>query len=286
MKYALYLPNFTPFGKARIIAGLAKEAEDAGWDGLFIWDDIENQDAELVDPWVALSAAAMVTTRIRLGALITPLPRRRPWKFARETVTLDHLCEGRLIVGVGVGAGSETWNVYGIEGAAPHRGDQLDEALQVVTGLWSGEPFSFHGKHFHVKGTRFLPTPLQKPRIPIWVAGIWPNQRPLQRMAQWDGMFPLFFHATSAQEAFDQFRDSVQAVQSMRSPAEPFDVIAVGATTPQQPEEMARIVRAYQDAGATWWLEAIDPMRMSLTADKPWSFEQLRARVLAGPPTV
>ena len=107
MKYGIYLPVFEPWGSARIIASLAREAEDAGWDGLFVWDDVAGSEVDMVDPWVALSAAAVATTRIRLGALVTPLPRRRPWKFARETVSLDHLSGGRLVVGVGTGGGEE-----------------------------------------------------------------------------------------------------------------------------------------------------------------------------------
>ena len=157
MKYGLYLPNFEPWGSARIIADLAREAEDAGWDGLFIWDDVAGSEVDMVDPWVALSAAAVATTRIRLGALITPLPRRRPWKFARETASLDHLSGGRLVVGVGTGGGDSQFADFGDESNHRVRGDMLDEALEIVTGLWTGEPFSHDGPHYHIKGTRFLP---------------------------------------------------------------------------------------------------------------------------------
>lgn len=286
MQYGIYLPNFDPWGSARIIADLARDAEAAGWDGLFMWDDFAGFDVDLVDPWVALAAAAMTTTRIRLGALITPLARRRPWKFARETVTLDHLSAGRLVVGVGTGGGDDEWAYFGEEPNHKVRGDMLDEALEVVTGLWSGEPYSHTGRYYHIHGTRFLPASLQQPRIPIWVGGVWPHKRPLRRMARWDGMFPLFFEAKSAQEAFNQFAESVQIVRSLRNPADPFDVIALGATPLAQPEESARVVRAYAGAGATWWLESIAPMRMGSPADPLWSYEDLRARVLEGPPRI
>jgi alkanesulfonate monooxygenase SsuD/methylene tetrahydromethanopterin reductase-like flavin-dependent oxidoreductase (luciferase family) len=286
MQYALYLPNFEPWGKARDIAALAQEAEAAGWDGFFMWDDFAGFDVELVDPWVALAAVALATRRMRLGALITPLPRRRPWKFARETVTLDHLCDGRLVVGVGTGGGDDEWAYFGEETDHKIRGDMLDEALEVVTGLWSGETYSHVGPHYHIHGTRFLPTPFQQPRIPIWVGGVWPAKRPLRRMARWDGMFPLFFSAKSAEEAFNQFTESVQIVRSLRQPADPFDVVALGATPLAQPEESARVVRAYAAAGATWWLESMAPMRMGNPNDPVWSYEQLRAKVLEGPPRI
>lgn len=283
MNYGVYLPNFEPYGKARIIADLARDAESSGWDGLFIWDDLDNPRAELVDPWVALAAAAMQTSRIRLGALITPLARRKPWKFARETVSIDHLSEGRLVVGIGAGGG-DLWANFPEPYDPNRRGEMLDEAIQVVTGLWSGQLFRFDGKYYQVKDTRFLPTPYQRPRIPIWVGGIWPNKRPLRRMAQWDGMFPLFFKARSTDEAFNQFNEAVTIVKGLRQADTPFDVISLGAT-PSEPDEASRnTVRAYATAGATWWLEAIDPARMTISGAEHWSFEQLRARVLAGPP--
>jgi alkanesulfonate monooxygenase SsuD/methylene tetrahydromethanopterin reductase-like flavin-dependent oxidoreductase (luciferase family) len=284
MKYGLYLPNFAPWGKARAIADLARMAEDAGWDGLYMWDDCAGFDVEMVDPWVALAAAAMVTTHLKLGALITPLARRRPWKFARETVSIDHLSAGRLVVGVGTGGGEDEWGHFGEETNHKVRGDMLDEALQVVTGLWAGQPFSHSGKHYQVQGTHFLPASLQQPRIPIWVGGIWPHRRPLARMAQWDGMFPLFFSAQTPAEALAQFQQCVALVQSMRTHTTPFDVIALGATPLDQPYEAVQAVRPYAAAGATWWLESIAPQRMGRPGEENWSLEQLLARVRQGPP--
>jgi alkanesulfonate monooxygenase SsuD/methylene tetrahydromethanopterin reductase-like flavin-dependent oxidoreductase (luciferase family) len=286
MHYGLYLPNFEPWGSARIIADLAREAEDSGWDGLFLWDDVAGSEVDLVDPWVALSAAAVATSRIRLGALITPLPRRRPWKFARETVSLDHLSGGRLVVGVGTGGGEAQWTDFGEEPDHKLRGDMLDEALEIVTALWTGEPYHHDGPHYHIKGTRFLPAALQKPRIPIWVGGIWPNKRPLARMARWDGMYPLFFSAQSPAEALDQFKQAVNTVLGMRQSPAPFDVIALGATPTGQPEDSAAIIQPWAEAGATWWLESIGPLRMGKTGDPLWTFDMLRARVLDGPPRI
>lgn len=286
LSHAIYLPTFAPFGSARIIADLARDAEQAGWDGVFIWDDVAGSDKEMADPWIALAAAAVATQRVRLGALITPLPRRRPWKFARETASLDHLCGGRLVVGAGVGGGQEQFGDLGDEPDQRVRGAMLDEGLAVVSGLWSGESFQFDGAYYHLKPTIFRPQPLQQPRIPIWVAGVWPHKRPLARMARWDGMFPLFWGIDDPAEQQAHLRSMVASVQALRqatrpeSAPHPFDVVAVGETPPGKPTQTAAHLAEFAAAGATWWLESLAPERGGGPA---WSFSQLRERVLAGP---
>ena len=286
MQYAIYLPTFDPFGSARIIADLARDAEIAGWDGVFIWDDVSGWDKDLADPWISLAAAAVVTQRVRLGALITPLARRRPWKFARETASLDHLSGGRLVVGVGAGGGQEQFGDLGEEPDQRVRGEMLDEGLEIVTGLWSGESFQFEGKYYHLKPASFRPKPLQQPRIPIWAAGVWPHRPPLARMARWDGMFPLFSENDDPAEQQAHLREMVAKVLAMRQailPAaaqRPFDVVMVGKTPPDRPEQSEEHIAGFGAAGATWWLEALAPDRGGGPA---WSFSQLRDRVLAGP---
>jgi alkanesulfonate monooxygenase SsuD/methylene tetrahydromethanopterin reductase-like flavin-dependent oxidoreductase (luciferase family) len=145
LKHGVYLPNFGAFGSAHTLAELAVDAERAGWDGFFLWDHIARlSPTDMVDPWIALAAVAMATRNVRIGALVTPLPRRRPWKMARETVTLDHLSNGRLIVGVGSGSPggrSVEWGNFGEALDDRTRGAMLDEGLQVLTGLWSGGHF-------------------------------------------------------------------------------------------------------------------------------------------------
>lgn len=285
MQYAVYLPTFTPYADPRVIAALALEAEEAGWDGFFTWDDVAGYEVPLADPWISLAAAAAATTRIRLGALITPLARRRPWKYARETVTLDRLSGGRLVVGVGVGGGNEQFGDLGDEPDQKKRGDMLDEGLQVLTGLWSGEPFAFEGRYYHIQKTRFLPTPLQAPRIPIWIAGIWPNKRPIARMARWDGMFPLFFGAADQAEELARFRQTVEIVRGLRGEdPRPFDIIASGATPLGAPDQSAAMIDPYIRAGATWWLESIAPQRRIGSNEAEWPFEKLRDKILEGPP--
>ncbi|MGB5732309.1 MAG: LLM class flavin-dependent oxidoreductase, partial [Acidimicrobiia bacterium] len=193
MKYAFNIPNFGSYADAAAVADLAAVAEQSGWDGFVVWDHIVIADGMPVgDPWVILTAVAMKTERIMIGPMVTPLPRRRPWVVARQTVTLDHLSGGRLVLGVGIGVPpEEEFGTFGEPTSVRERAERLDEALDVITGMWSGEPFSYDGTHYQVKETTFMPRPLQQPRIPIWVAGTWPNKGPFRRAARFEGVYPL-----------------------------------------------------------------------------------------------
>lgn len=284
MRYGIYLPNFGPYGDARALAELARDAEQAGWDGFFIWDHIVGEASlPTVDPWVGLAAAAMTTERIRLGATVTPLPRRRPWKLARETVSLDRLSGGRLIVGVGIGLGTREWDDLGEESDPRVRGAMLDEGLDVLTGLWTGEPFSYDGAYYTVKEAHFQPTPIQQPRIPIWVGGWWPTKAPFKRGARWDGIFPLYSHWDNSPE---RLAEVVAYTRARRESDSPFDVIAMGVTPGENPAEGQATAAAYAAAGATWWLEVIAPYRFGQEdlSQLPWPVEALRERVRQGPP--
>ncbi len=287
MQHAIYLPNYGAYGDARTLAALARDAEQAGWDGFFVWDHMTTDEAlPVVDPWVALAAVALATQHIRLGTTVTPLPRRRPWKVARETVSLDRLSGGRLVLGVGTGLGAREWDDLGEESDPKVRGAMLDEALDVISGLWRGEPFSYDGAHYHVRDAHFLPVPHQ-PRIPIWVGGFWPNKAPMRRAARWDGVFPLVPSEEPA-ERLEQFTEAARYVLDQRAAlglSDPFDVIAVGFTWPHaDPAGAAAAADAYQRAGATWWLEGIVPWRFGYEGRGAWPVEAMRARVLQGPP--
>jgi alkanesulfonate monooxygenase SsuD/methylene tetrahydromethanopterin reductase-like flavin-dependent oxidoreductase (luciferase family) len=290
MQFGLYLPNFGPFGSARVIADLARDAESAGWDGFFLWDHIATHADDGVslphaDPWLALASAALETTVIKIGTTVTPLPRRRPHKLARETVTLDELSGGRLILSVGIGLGKLEWDYLGEETDLHRRGDMLDEGLEILSGLWSGEPFTYDGKHYHVEQTQFLPSPIQQPRIPIWVGGIWPNKRPFRRMARWDGMFPLFNVWGPDQEPV--FAEAVAYVQDEREKhglKGPFDVIKMGMSPGDDPEEAAARINPAIKAGATWWLELLMPEVYDFHPTDSDALNVLRERVLQGPP--
>lgn len=277
MRCAINVPNFGEYGDGRALAALAHEAEEEGWDGFFIWDHIgANWPAPTGDPWVLLAAMAMTTARIKLGALVTPLPRRRPWKLARETVTLDRLSNGRLILGVGIGSDfAREYSAYGEETDAKTHGAMLDEGLDVLTRLWSGEPFSYTGQHYTIHDARFQPVPVQAPRIPIWVAGMWPNKAPFRRAARWDGLVPM--RRDEQPLTMDDLHAIVAYTHEQRASADPFDVAIAGWVGDMEPAAATARLDEYAAAGVTWWQEGFLP------GD---TVDAVRERIHAGPPRV
>lgn len=264
MRYGLELPNMGAYADVHALVELACLAEEVGWDGVFLWDTVywEGVREAVCDPWVALAAIAVRTERIRLGALITPLSRRHIWKVARETVTLDHLSRGRLIVGVGLGDLNDgVFTRFGEVTDARQRARMLDEGLDVLVGLWSGQPFSYSGEHYQLRDVTFLPTPVQSPRIPIWVGGYWPNKKPMRRAARWDGALPGKIDADGTPGDFTSA--DAQAVKTYinehRSEAGQFDIIHGGMTPGDDPEKAHAIIEPFAEAGATWWLESAGP---------------------------
>ena len=275
VKFAVNVQNFAPFADPRRLAELAKEAEDSGWDGFFLWDHIHWDGPPMVDPWVALAAIACATERIKIGTIVTPLPRRRPWKVARETVTLDHLSGGRFILGVGLGYPANVeYEPFGEDPGDRTRAEKLDEGLDVLTGLWSGEPFSYQGKHYQLDDVTFLPKPNQQPRIPIWVAGMWPNRRPFRRAARYDGVVPLKLTPSGEPTLITpaEVAEVVAYVRRHRDTSAPFD-LALGAPIPTDPAQARDVVAAFEEAGATWLL------------DGPPTPDALSARLRAGVPS-
>jgi alkanesulfonate monooxygenase SsuD/methylene tetrahydromethanopterin reductase-like flavin-dependent oxidoreductase (luciferase family) len=266
MRFGLNLPNGGTWGDARTLADLARLAEDSGWDGVFLEDYIvwqSQQDVPTHDPWLALAAMAMRTERIRLGTTVTPLARRRPWKVARELVTLDHLSHGRAILGVGLGDTGESvdsdvsFSHFGEVMQPKQRAQMLDEALDVVVGLWSGEPFSYAGQYYKVKEVTFLPRPVQTPRIPIWIGGGWPLQGPTRRAARWDGSC-LYRHETHYMMP-DDVRALKAIVQRRRGSSAGYDIVVGGSPRRDDWDEERAYIRSLAEAGATWWLEYIPP---------------------------
>lgn len=283
MQYGIFLPNFGPYANPQTLIGLARDAEAAGWDGFFLWDHIGGWHPRMIDPWIALAAIASNTTRLRLGPLITPLPRRRPHKVARETVSLDQLSGGRLTLGVGLGVRQAEWDHMGEETNLRTRGAMLDEALELITNLWSGEPITHSGDHYTIFETQFLPTPVQQPRIPIWVGGVWPNKPPFRRAARWDGIVPLLRDEGVAE--LDQLSAMLGYIRARRASSGPFDVVYFGTPTPaDDPARGAEIVAAYAARGVTWWLENIVPTAFGVGIEDTWPLTKMRERVLAGPP--
>ena len=277
MRYGFIIPK----GDPRTVAELAHEAEESGWDGAFYWDGIAIEWGGLVvyDPWVVMAAMAMRTERVRLGAIVTPPSRRRPWKLARETMTLDHLSHGRLVVPVGLGA-VETFGKVGEVTDRKTRAAILDESLEILTGLWSGEPFSFLGDHYQVGEMTFLPVPVQRPRIPIWVVGAWPREKSMARALRYDGILLNVLNPDGSQgEATpERYAEVAAYVAEHRTQPGPFDIVVEGVTPADDPAAAAAKVRPFAEAGGTWWIES--PWQ------EPNDVPDLRRRIAAGPPRV
>ncbi len=282
MQYGLYLSNFGEAINIRLLADLAKEAEENGWDGFFLWDHIlasRTQKAPVVDPWIALTAMAMTTRRIKLGTAVTPVNRRRPWVLARQTASLDQFSNGRLILGVGLGYPPEVeFGMFGEEANNRLRAEKLDEGLAILAGLWTGKPFSFSGKHFQLEKMTFKPPSFQQPRPPVWVAGFWPNPAPFRRAARWDGVFPLKAEAGLVPKdlvAIQSFVANERQKQGLPTP-ESYDFITEGSTPGNDLKKARQKVRLFAEAGATWWLESLYMLRKDAG--------KLLERVRQGPP--
>ena len=232
MNRGLYLAPFGELANPLVLADLAGHAEARGWDGLFLWDRIlyPPRERAVADVWVALSAIASATERLRLGPMITPLGRRRVQKVARETVTLDHLSRGRLTLGVGLG-NVDDLVPFGEVLDARERGRLLDQALNQLSEFWGGE---------------FQPVPVQHPRIPIWVAANWPHRRPVRRAIRWDGLFPIDLPGP------DELAEVAEEIKESRAGSEnPFDLVVEippGADA-----------SSWKAAGATWVLTSLEP---------------------------
>src|SRR5262249_25986192 len=177
-------------------------AEEAGWDGLLVWDHIVEQKdmrREIADPWILLTAAALATRRIRLGTAITPVARRRPAKLAREVATLDRLTGGRMVLGAALGAPvDDEYASFGDTTDTKVLAERLAEVLHALDPLWPGEPVTYGGNQITIEDVVFLPTPVQRPRVPIWVGGAWPNKAPMRRAARGDGAIPAMAGFTAA----------------------------------------------------------------------------------------
>jgi alkanesulfonate monooxygenase SsuD/methylene tetrahydromethanopterin reductase-like flavin-dependent oxidoreductase (luciferase family) len=250
MRSGLWLPLFEELADPRVVARLASEAEELGWHGLFVWDQMRWREPihHVADPWITLAAVAAATESLKLGPMVTPLPRRRPAKVARETATLDGLSGGRLILGVGLGGDqfAAEFSKTGEQVDDRVRGEMLDEALEVVTRAWSGEPVNHRGEHYLIDDVQFLPRPVQRPGVPVWLAAFPGNLKPLRRAARYQGVFPVNL------ESVDAFARAVTTVRGLRPDSTaPFEIAA--ALPPGSD------VAPYAEAGATWWMTEFEP---------------------------
>lgn len=294
MKYGLTLPNAGVGGDVATLVDLAVLAEESGWDGVFVWDSLlsdfwdryfaDRPDQRAAcDTWIALAAIAAATRRVRIGPMVAALPRRRPWKVAREVVTLDHMSGGRMVLPAGLGdAEDRGFASVGEPLDRRTRAGRLDEALAIIDGLSSpaAEPFSFTGEHFRVEGVHFHPPSVQRPRVPVWVVGAWPHRRSIDRAVRWDGIVPTMTRA----DAPDGMRPSdigemTAAIAGRVSPS--FDVVWEGNTS-RDPEKAAAVVQPFRDAGVTWWVEGV----WSFMSAPDTARERIESRIRAGPPPV
>ncbi len=252
MRSGLFLPLFDELADPAMVARLSAEAEEASWHGVFVWDQVRWGEpvAGVADPQITLAAIATATERIRFGPMVTPLARRRPVKVARETATLDRLSGGRLTLGVGLGSDrfASEFSITGEELDDRRRARMLDESLQILTSAWSGAPVHHRGEHYTVDGMRFLPRPVQRPGVPIWVAGYYGNAKPLRRAARHQGTF------TVGIDHPDQLAEIVAEVTALRrtdgtTDPRPYDIVVE--------LEPGRDPAPYVEAGATWWLVGV-----------------------------
>ena len=291
MRTALYVPTSHDYADPERLIALAQAAEAVGFDGFFIWDTLvfaPGGQTPLVDATVMLGALAQATRQIRLGAMVTPLSRRRPWKFAKELATLDHLSHGRIVCGVGLGEPAATdFAPFGEDASPLGRARRLDEGLAILDPLLRGDAVNHDGNYYQLRDARLAPACLQSPRPPIWVAAALPAQAGLRRAARWDGCFPIKFPATALGSATQidwsewwlspqEFAGGVELIRRLRVDLEsPFEHVASGRTIYHQ-DDPAETLASYAAAGATWWFEWV--------MDEPGTFERTLEAVRRGPP--
>ena len=254
MRHGLSVPNFAE--PVRLVE-LAVATDRNGWDGFFLWDHILVDRAEAVpvsEPWTVLAAAATATTRVRLGTLVTPVARRRPWVLARQVTTVDHLSRGRAVLGVGLGVPPDAeYGAFGESEAPRDHAALLDEGLAIIDALWNGERVDHLGPADHLDGVRFAPVPIQRPRVPVWSACSLPARAGIRRAAKWDGIAPVYATQDEFRPATPGEVAAIVAEISAVRPLDDFDVV-VWAVAPNEGQRAA-----YADAGATWLIEGPAP---------------------------
>jgi alkanesulfonate monooxygenase SsuD/methylene tetrahydromethanopterin reductase-like flavin-dependent oxidoreductase (luciferase family) len=269
VNFGIYLSTYHTTGNIHDLIELAELAEEHGWDGYFLWDHIlTGEGYDVIDPWVALSAIAVRTNKLTLGTTVTPLPRRRPWKVAREIASLAQLSNNRVVLGVGLGGGIE-FSSFGEENDPRIRVEMLDESLDIIQGLLSGEKFSFQGKHYQIDEAQFTPAT----DISIWVGGQWPNKKPFKRASRYQGTFPI-----SVEERLlsaDEVRELMAYVRKQNLQlSDDFELI-LALYSFDEPEKN-EYLKAYVEAGLSWYLEMLHPWRGDL--------DELKHIVKRGPP--
>ncbi|MCG3227578.1 MAG: LLM class flavin-dependent oxidoreductase [Candidatus Heimdallarchaeota archaeon] len=274
MKFGLYAPNFgNTFGDPLLTVSLFEEAELAGWDGFFLWDHIfyPGSSPPIIDPFTTLAAAAVNTKKLIIGTTVTAVPRRRPWKLARECVTLDHLSNGRFILGIGLGDPEEL-RIMNEETDPKKLAEMANEQIEILEGLWKGEEFSYKGRYYSLDNVKFLPKPVQQPRIKLWGAGTWPNKGPFRRASRLDGVIPLKVEETITT---DDCVDIIEYMNRHNEITETYDFVKIGSGTNMDDKEHMEIIKEYKEVGVNWWIEVV--------SDWQGNTEELREIIKKGP---
>ena len=295
MKRGLFVaPTINEYSDPRHLVELAKLAEQAGWDGYFICDHLL-LDPEgflgLADPTIVLGAVAAVTESVVIGSMVTPISRRRPWKVAKEFASLDQLSNGRVRIGVGLGGLDQEFSNFGENPDKKVLARKTDEGLAIIEKLHAGEVVEMDGEHYQLTSARLLPSPLQTPRIPVWVAAMLPFKAGQRRAARWDGIVPqvMPMELEESQDATgqdmrvimepspEQIEEVIDFTSDLRETEDPFDVVVTGVTWGLDREATSEKLQAFRDAGTTWWLEWAD-------CGVPNTYEQVREQIRLGPP--
>lgn len=272
MRFGVEVVTLGDYADPRRVVKLAQAAETAGWEGIFIWDHLGFVwGAPSGDPWVILSAVAQATKTLKIGSSVTPLPRHRPHVLANVLTTLDLLSGGRVIFGVGLGGVPDEFAVFGEAKDTKVRAAMLDEGLEVINQLWSGEKVTHLGSYYTLDGVVLTPLPTQRPRIPIWIGGESPPA--LRRAARWDGWVVGGVSMEGEMiKTPEQMAEKISYIYQHRDSDHHFDVALTGITTPDD----RKLPQDYAAVGVTWWLESLSVPR--------GPFEDLITRVEAGPP--
>lgn len=279
-----------PWASESEFAELAALAEERGWDAVFSWEAVYRHDA-----WVTLAGAAMRTSRIRLGTLLTPAARYRPWDLAQRVASVDRLSGGRVVLGVGLGAVNANWLSFEPDEGRAVRARRLDEGLEVYAGLLGSDastPYQHEGEFWTVRPVTELapPPPVQRPHPPVWCVGAYlpgrERQPSLARAARWQGVFPAVAAGQEGHSGvtLETLAELVAWLRAERErlglPWEGYDVVVEGDTFGDFGDVHAPTA-PWAEAGATWWVESWWDL-----PEGPEGVEELRRRIQQGPSKV